>query len=163
MQLIKLLLVVLFISTAFGTNAQRVAKTTKAKSTTKTIAKYKPPVLITLLSQYQNPVQVNPAEAESLISMPIRVIDDKKVVYTISSYQFLYKKNVVTEDEQTGKVSPTTSIISDRFKTTPLPELWINKIREGIKKGEVLHYFDIIAKDPQGRVMYAPELKITVI
>ena len=131
-----------------------------AQKTVKRTA-YKPPTLMTLLSTYRDSAFVTAAEAEYIIGMPLRIVDDKKNVYTISSYQFLYRKNVVTEDEE-GKVSPATSIISDRFKTTPLPEKWINKVREEIKAGEMMYFFDIIVKDAQGRVMYAPDIKLLV-
>lgn len=128
----------------------------------KTIAKYKPPKLITLLNAYKDSAVIDAGEASQVISLPLRVVDDKENVYTISSYQFLYKKNMVTEDEETGKISQTTTIFADRFKTTPLPESWLDKVRENPRAKELLYYFDIIVKDAQGRVMYAPELKLTL-
>jgi len=157
MKLIKIIfLFVLIAGGAISTQAQN-------KTVKKSFSKYKPPKLITLLSTYKDSVMLNAGETENIIGMPLRIVDDKKNVYTISSYQFLYKKNVVTEEEETGKISAATSIVSDRFRTTPLPERWISKIREQLKKGELLYFFDIIAKDAQGRVMYAPDLKITVL
>ncbi len=129
----------------------------------KTSAKYKPPKLITLLSTYKDSTLVNAGEAEHILSMPLRVIDDKKNVYSISSYQFLYRKNVVTEDEETGKVSATTSLLSDRFRKSPLPENWVIKVAEQLKAKELLYFFDIIVKDNQGRIMYAPDFKITIM
>ena len=128
----------------------------------KTIAKFKPPKLITLLSTYKDSAIVTANEAEILVSTPLRIIDDKRNVYTISSYQFLYRKNMATENEETGQVSQTTTIFSDRFKTTPLPASWHAKVRENPKPKEVLYFFDIIVKDAQGRVMYAPEIKFTI-
>ena len=151
MRSLKVVLFSLLVVISTGAFAQRTVKR----------AAYKPPTLITLLHTYKDSAFVTPAEAEHIIGMPLRIVDSKKNVYTISSYQFLYRKNVVTEDEQ-GKVSPATSIISDRFKTSPLPEQWIAKVREQIKPGEMMYFFDIVAKDTQGRVMYAPDIKIQV-
>lgn len=151
MRILKVVFITLFVFIATDTVAQKTIKRTA----------YKPPALITLLSTYKDTAYVTSAEAEYIIGMPLRIVDVKKNVYTISSYQFLYRKNVVTEDEQ-GKASPATSIISDRFKATPLPEQWIAKVREQIKPGEMMYFFDIIAKDAQGRVMYAPDIKILV-
>ncbi len=150
----------LFIFTCTGT-----ALLAQKKTPVKTVkyAKFKPPKLITLLSSYRDSVKINTGEAEEIISMPLRIVDDKKNVYVISSYQFLYKKNVVTEDEETGKVSATTAIFSERFRTTPLPAPWITKVRENLKARETLYFFDIIVKDSQGRVMYAPDLKINLL
>ena len=82
------------------------------------------PVLTTLVSQYKDSVKLNAEEAERVIAQPLRVIDDKKTVYTIASYQFLYRRNVVTEDEQTGKITPTTSIASQGInKQNPILEV----------------------------------------
>lgn len=158
MKYIKFLVVFLVCSITI-VHAQ-VQKKTPVK--VKTITKYKPPKLITLLSTYKDSAVITAGEAENVISIPLRVVDDKKNIYTISSYQFLYKKNMATENEETGKVSQTTTMFSDRFKTTPLPQAWIIKVRENPRPKEVLYFFDIIVKDAQGRVMYAPEIKFTI-
>ena len=107
-------------------------------------------------------MSVSVQEAENIIGQPLLIFDDKKGVYTISSYQFLYRKKGVTENEETGKVTPITSISSSRFKITPLPDTWTSQVKEQVKSGEELFFFDVIAKDAQGRVMYAPNLKIMV-
>ncbi len=121
------------------------------------------PVLTTLIGQYKDSVRLNAEEAERVISQPLRIVDDKKTVYTIASYQFLYRRNVVTEDEQTGKITPTTSIASQRFTSTPLPDYWIKPIMGQLKAGEEIWYFDIIVKDPNGKVSFAPDVKIKII
>jgi hypothetical protein len=41
-----------------------------------------------------------------------------------------------------------------------MPAIWVTQIKEQVNKGEELYFFDVIAKDAQGRVMYAPNLKI---
>ena len=38
----------------------------------------------------------------------------------------------------------------------------LNKIKEQLKSGEELYFFDVIAKDTLGRVMYASSLKILI-
>lgn len=129
---------------------------------TKPVTKYKVPKLFTQLGGYRDSVNISVQDAENIIGQPLRIFDDKKGVYTISSYQFLYRKKGVTENEETGKVTPTTSIVSSRFKTTPLPDTWTSQVREQVKPGEELYFFDVIAKDAQGRVMYAPNLKLLV-
>lgn len=121
------------------------------------------PVLTTLVGQYKDSVRMSAEEAEKVIALPLRIVDNKKTVYTVASYQFLYRRNVVTEDEQTGKITPTTSIASQRFTSTPLPEYWIKPIMGQLKPGEELWFFDIIVKDPNGKVSFAPDVKIKVI
>ena len=129
---------------------------------TKPVAKYKVPKLFTQIGGLRDSVSIPVSEAENIIGQPLKIFDDKKGVYTISSYQFLYRKRGVTENEETGKVTPITSIVSSLFKITPLPDTWLTQVREQVKPGEELFFFDVIAKDAQGRVMYAPNLKIMV-
>lgn len=124
--------------------------------------KFKAPKLQTSLSAYKDSVMIPVSEAENIIALPLKVVDAKNQPYTISSYQFMYRKKVVTEDEKTGKVSGTSSISADHFKTSPLPPLWTNIIREQLKAGEQLYFFDIIVKDAKGRLLIAPNLKIMV-
>ncbi|MEO7536662.1 MAG: hypothetical protein ABIU30_22595, partial [Ferruginibacter sp.] len=101
-------------------------------------------------------------EAKQVITLPLKIVDDKNLGYNISSYQFAYKRIGITEDEETGKTSPQSDIAAERFTTTPLPEVWQKNIVEGLHKGEELYFFDIIVFDKQGRRFFAPELKITI-
>ena len=153
----SIFVVLLSVSLGIQANAQ-----TKPAPKVTPIAKYKVPKMSTLLGQYKDSVGLPAADAAAVIGSPLRVVDEKKVVYTITSYQFLYKKVGVTETED-GKVLPATSISSAAFTQTPLPAIWISNVKELVKKGEELFFFDIIAKDPQGRPMYAPNLKITIL
>jgi len=139
-----------------------IAQKPAGKNSITAVQKFKPPKLYTTLGSFKDSSLVSVERAEAIIAMPLKIADAKNKEYSISSYQFIYKRREVTEDEQTGKTSPTSSISSDRFKTTPLPELWVNTIRDELKPGEELFFFDIIVKDTQGRVMYAPDLKIIV-
>ncbi len=127
------------------------------------VTRIQPPKLFTAIQDYRDSVNLPAAVAGSLMELPFTVTDDSKKDYSISSYQFLYRKNTVTEDEESGKASASTAIYADRFKTSPLPAAWISKVQEDLKPGEQLYFFDIIVKDQQGRVMYAPDLKIVVL
>ena len=130
--------------------------------TAKTVQKFTPPKITSALGIRSDTASVYREEAIQLITLPIKVTDAKKNVYSISSYQFMYKRSGVTEDEESGKVSPVMSMVSDLFRETPLPALWVKIISEQIKPGEELYFFDIVAKDAQGRLMFAPELKIKI-
>ncbi|HMJ48590.1 MAG TPA: hypothetical protein VK498_14765 [Ferruginibacter sp.] len=157
MRIIKILFITLFFFCGHKGIAQK--KPTKVTSYP---VRFKAPKLQTYLSSYKDSVSITGGEAESIIAFPLKVVDAKNTAYKISSYQFMYKKKAVTEDEKSGKVSGTTSISADYFKTTPLPGLWVNIIREQLKKGEQLYFFDVIVKDAQGRLLIAPNLKIMV-
>lgn len=125
--------------------------------------KFKPPKLFTQMGGFRDSVTLSVPEAENIINQPLKIFDDKKGLYTISSYQFLYRRKVVTEDEATGQAIPTSSMVAGTFKVTPMPEIWVNSVKEQVRPGEELYFFDIIAKDAQGRVMYAPDFKIKVV
>jgi len=129
---------------------------------TKPIVKFKPPKLFTQIGTFRDSVQVSVADAEDLVGKPLKVFDGAKAVYTISSYIFIYKRVGVTEDEQTGKVTPTSNLIANTFKITPLPQGWIDQVKEQVKAGDELHFVDVIAKNAKGQVMYAPNLKLVV-
>jgi hypothetical protein len=128
-----------------------------------TVQKFKPPNLKSSLgNRSDSAATVSVDEAVQLVTRPLTITDDKKTVYTISSYQCMYKRRAVTENEETGKVSPITSMVANVFKTTPLPEIWKKTITEQLKPGEEIFFFDVVVKDAQGRLMFAPNLKLVV-
>ena len=98
--------------------------------------------------------------AKHLVAQPIVVTDEKNTAYKITSYQIVYKRRAVTEDEATGKASPTTSMVSNQFTATPLPDIWKNIIAEELQPGEEIYLFDIVVKDAQGKLYFAPDIKI---
>jgi hypothetical protein len=124
--------------------------------------KSKLPKLKSSLGNRSDTVAVSVDEATSLVKLPLTITDDKKTLYTISSYQCLYKRKAVSEDEESGKVSPISSIVAQVFKTTPLNDTWIKTISEQLKPGEEISFFDVVVKDPQGHLMFAPNLKLIV-
>ena len=157
--------VVKFIFTVVLSTTLTTVLAQKPKATTvKPIAvqKFTPPKLISMLGIRTDTASVFIEEAVQLVKLPLKVTDDKKAVYTISSYRAMYKRKAVTEDEQTGKAVPVMSNVSDLFRETPLPAIWIKILTEQMRPGEELHFFDIVAKDAQGRLMFAPELKIKI-
>ncbi len=117
-------------------------------------------ILKTSLGNYTDSLNLPVDEVTQLIGVPFKVTDDKKNVYALVTYQFIYKRQAVTESDDMEKVSPTTSMASARFSVTPLPEIWLNNIRQGLKPAEELFYFDIVVKDAQGKLYFAPNLKI---
>jgi hypothetical protein len=160
--IVKLIFTVVFSFTVSVVFAQKPKP--KPASTTKPggFQKFAPPKLTSMLGIRSDSASVFREEAIQLINLPLKVTDDKKGIYTITSYQVAYKRKGVTEDEQTGKVSPVFSTTSDIFRTTPLPTLWITILTEQLRAGEELYFFDIVAKDAQGRLMFAPELRIKI-
>jgi hypothetical protein len=126
------------------------------------IAKFKPPVVQTFLGINTNGASVTKEEASQLVSLPLKITDAKKNVYPVESYQFLYKRKSVVQDEETGRKESTFTTVADRFKITPLPQVWVDNIKGGFQKDEQLYFFDIVVHDNSGRKFSAPELKITI-
>ncbi|MGB4844766.1 MAG: hypothetical protein WBP16_09895 [Ferruginibacter sp.] len=154
---VKLLLLFVLSVTALTAWAQKPASGKPV-----TVQKFTPPKLTCVLGIHADSATVFKEEAVQLVKLPLKITDDKKNVYTISSYRFKYTRRVVTENEETGKALPAISEILDLFRTTPLPDLWRNTIAEQIKPGEELYFFDIVVTDAQGRYMFAPTLRIKV-
>lgn len=133
-----------------------------AKKPVSTFAKFKPPVVKSYLGKYTGTTSCSPEEGKQIILKSLKITDDKNADFKISSYQFAYKRLGVTEDETTGAVTPAKDMVAQRFTETPLPEIWKTNITEQLHKGEELYFFDIIVYDKQGRLFFAPELKITI-
>ena len=131
------------------------------KSASKPI-KFKQPKLTTILGEFKDTMNISPLQAEAVIGALLKVVNTKNEFYTVTSYEFLYKKIVTSEDETTGKPYLTTYIKSALFKISPLPKLWLEAVRELPRPGEELIFFNVIAKDKENRYMYAPNLKLTI-
>jgi len=123
---------------------------------------FKAPKVKTSWGKYTDSSTVSIEEAVELLSVPLTITDDKNTSYNISSYQFLYRKKGVTEDEQTGKVTPVTSIVTKSLRVTPLPEKLMNFIIEQLRRGEEFSFFDVLVKDAQGHIFFAPSLKVKI-
>jgi hypothetical protein len=136
---------------------------TFGQNPSKPAAKYKPPVVKTYIGTYTgNGTKISTAEGKQVIALPLKIVDAKNNVYPVTSYQFSYNRIGIKEDETTGTTSPEKDMVADRFRDTPLSTVWINTIQEGLHSGEELYFFDIVAKDKQGKMFFAPELKLVV-
>jgi hypothetical protein len=133
------------------------------KTTPPSQIKIKQPKLKTYLTNTTDSIiTLNVDQAKAVIGNTLKVADDRMNIYSITYYQFLYKRKVLVEDEKTGKMSPTTSIASDNFRSTPLSNIWTKTIREQLIPGEELYFFDVVVKNTQGTPFYAPSLKILI-
>lgn len=129
---------------------------------TTTVQKFKPPKVTTVLGKYADSAFISPAEAAQLIGTALKITDSKNNSFVISSYQFAYKRITVSEIEETGKTYSSNDMVASLFKITPLPPLWLENIKSNIQRGEMFYFFDITVKDGQGRLFFAPDLKIYI-
>jgi hypothetical protein len=126
------------------------------------IKKFKPPVVKTYLGIRSNGDTVIIDEASQLIGLPLKIMDANKNIYKIDSYHFLYKKKGEIQDEETGRKKVTYTTVSDMFRTTPLPKVWIDNLKGGFQRNEEIYFFDILVKDDENRIFFAPDLKIFI-
>jgi hypothetical protein len=133
---------------------------TPTKSASKSIQKIKPPKLYTSLGIFKDSMIAPVDQVKSLIGNPLIVKDSQNQTYTVTYYQVIYKRQAVTEDEKTGKISPIVYPVIQNFTQTPLPPLWIKILKDELLPKEELFFFDIIVRDMKGNVFYAPNLKI---
>ena len=159
----KFLFLFFALCTALTTTAQTAKKPAPVKNGVITpVKKFKPPVVKTLLGRNEKEATVTLDEANQLVNLPLKITDEQNNAYTISSYQFLYKKRSVVEDEETGKKQTVYTNTASVFKVTPLPKVWKDNISGGLQKGEELYFFDIVVNDKLGRKFFAPDVKIIV-
>jgi hypothetical protein len=151
---------VLVLATATIAIAQPVKPAQPGKVTP--VQKFKPPKVKTMWGRCVDSIRITRDEVTQLAGIPLRITDAQNKAYAISSYQLAYTRVTVTEDEETGKVLPATDMVSDRFTSTPLPPFWQETIRKRVQKGERFYFFDVIVKDAQGRLFFAPDLKVFV-
>lgn len=158
------LLIAYFIAFSASAQVNRQIKPAKKNviGTIQPVTKFKPPVVKTFIGRNEKEATVTVDEANQLVNLPLRVVDDKNNVYTISSYQFMYKKKSVIENEETGRRENVFSTTASLFKSSPLPKVWKENISGGLQKGEELFFFDIIVNDKQNRKFFAPNVKIIV-
>ncbi|MEO5967770.1 MAG: hypothetical protein ABIP69_05885 [Ferruginibacter sp.] len=123
---------------------------------------FKVPLLYTTINNLNSKSFLSQDEAGKVLNMPLEVKDDKKGDYTIASYLIAYYKVSQKQDEVTGKAVKVVNLVSQRFTSTPIPGIFLNPLIGHFTSGEEIMFLDIIVKDSKGRVMYAPDLKLTI-
>ncbi len=126
------------------------------------VPKFKPPVVKAYIGENFTGDSITQREADTLITFPLQVIDKKKNEYTVTSYGFVYKRKGYVQDDKTGLYNVAFTTVADRFKSTPLPKIWIDNMKGRFQKDEELHFFDIVAKDKNNRLFYAPDLILEI-
>ncbi len=156
-------LLAFFLCSSLAATAQVKPKATTTKPAATPVKKFIPPKVKTYLAKFTGLNATCPAEVgKQIISLPLRIVDDKNNSYAISSYQLAYTRLAVKEDEATGAVTPTTSLVAQQFTETPITGIWKTSIEEQLQKGEELFFFDVIVSDGKGHRFFAPDLKITI-
>ena len=162
--MMKILLIpFLLVTLTVSAQVKPKHKTAATKPAAVPIKKFIPPKVKTYLAKFTGSNAVCSAEeGKQIITLPLRIVDEKNNSYAISSYQLAYKRQGVKEDEITGEMSPATDLVAQRFTETPITGIWKTNIIEQLKKDEELYFFDIIVSDGKNHRFFAPDLKITI-
>jgi hypothetical protein len=148
--------IVLMITIAIVSNNAMAQK--KPKTST-----FKPPVVKSSIGGVHGTKDsVSVTTTQQIIDSAIRVVDAKGTTYTITHYQFVFKRLGAVENDSTGKVTSVSDLAAGEFISTPLTDIWRKTIKETAVAGEELYFTDIIVKDSKGHVFYAPEIRIGI-
>lgn len=152
---LKFCLILLFCIPSLLSSAQDKSVLTKVK-------KFKPPVVQTMWDKSKNDAKISKVDAVKMLYLPIKIVDSGNHNYTVDSYGFLYRSKSMVDNDQTGKKEVLFTITGDKFIKTPLSKVWIDNIKDNLQPDEQFIFFDVLAKDEQGRIFSAPDLKITI-
>lgn len=122
------------------------------------MAPFKAPILHTSLNGFSDSASIPYQDIRNFIDMPLVVMDSARKKYLVSSFQVIYRRLGVTENEKTKKVMPAYTFSSERFSGNQLSALWQRIIREESKPTESIRFFDVIVKDENNRLMFAGDL-----
>ncbi len=99
----------------------------------------------------------------SIIDSSVRVIDDKKIKYSLSRFMLVYRSKDRFEDEQSGEVKTRFNSNTVQVRNAEvLPDNWRTSLYETIKKEDEILILDIIVRDKKGNYFKAPDLKIVI-
>jgi len=116
--------------------------------------------LTTSFSGFKDSATLGVNELKAIIAQPLVVTDDKGNPLSISNFQVAYTRQIISEDEATGKKFLSTQLVTALFTSPTLSSIWIKTIKSDLLPKEELLFYDIVAKDKKGLAYYAPNLKI---
>jgi hypothetical protein len=125
--------------------------------------KFKPPVVKTYFAGIHGTKDtISVVLGKQIIDSSLKIVDAKGTSYTVTHYEFTFKRIGGLENDSTGVITPVEDMVADQFSTTPLTDIWRKSIRETLTKGEEFRFCDIIVTDNNGHYFYAPEVKIAI-
>lgn len=99
-----------------------------------------------------------PSMVQALDS-PLSVTDNQGSGYTITRFRFSYRQKVQYQNDSTGQVDTSYTLVSREFRNTDrLDTLWSNSIRGSLGVGDSFTIDNIIVRAADGRKLLAPGL-----
>ncbi|KAA5532458.1 hypothetical protein F0919_16860 [Taibaiella lutea] len=88
--------------------------------------------------------KISAKEFESLMKQPLVSKDSQGVLHAVASYSFTYAERGAYEDS-TGTLRIMTDYYTAESENGKLPEYYVNSLKERIKYGDTVYYFDVMA------------------
>lgn len=91
------------------------------------------------------------------------VRDQKNNKYEVVSFEFTYEQKTPYINDSTNKPSTYTEFTGDNFKNTArLADIWVNKLKESLQRGDELFFSNIVVKYPPDKYYQVPDLHFLV-
>jgi hypothetical protein len=123
-------------------------------------AKPKPVKLTTNFGIAKDTTYVSPAQAEAMSAASLKITDNLNQEYKIVQYNLAFRR-IVTAETEDSKPYLTKETKGGKFTTPTLPAMWQNAIKESVRPGVELVFYDIIVSNGKGNRM-APNVVVIV-
>ncbi|PUZ24288.1 hypothetical protein DCM91_12720 [Chitinophaga costaii] len=92
------------------------------------------------------------------------VRDQKNNKYEIISFEFTYEQKTSFVNDTTNKAGYYIEYLGDNFKhTAKLSDIWVNKLKETLQRGDELFFSNIIVKYPPDKYYKVPDLRFVIL
>lgn len=102
------------------------------------------------------------SQVVKLLDSVLLVRDEKNNLYPVISFAFTYEQHQPYLNDTTGLPAIYKDYTGDNFKTSHLPKLWSNRLKESLQQGDVLYFDEIIIKYTEDKLYKAPSLRIDI-
>lgn len=119
-----------------------------------------------VFSSYWGPIATGNILAAQIIAIApaiINVKDNKGQLYQVTNFRINYSFKSSYKDEETGQTKTVKDLrVNDFSGINVLTTAWIDSIKDNIKVGDQIIINKILFRNKEGRLMVAPDIRITV-
>ena len=144
-----------------GCAAAAAAQTKKPAAAKKPVAKEKPLSFRTSWGIFLSDTLPRP-EVVKLLDSSLVVRDNKNNKFPVVSFDFTYQTKEPYLNDTTQQIGFYTESTGDSFKSDRLDTLWSGRLKETVKKGEVLWFSNIVIRYTGDKFYRVPEVRIVV-
>jgi hypothetical protein len=144
-----------------GCSAAAAAQVKKPAAAKKTAAKEKPLSFRTTWGVFLSDTLPRP-EVVKLLDSSLVVRDNKNNKFPVVSFDFIYQSKEPYLNDTTQQIGFYTESTGDSFKSNRLDTLWSGRLKETVKKGEVLWFSNIVIRYTGDKFYRVPEVRVVV-